>query len=231
MPWTDKTISKFSPSQLATCGDLVTEVESKLGRGDITEDSSPSLVSVKRWLTRAKEELASIKGFTFSYKFVSTVIEKGSYRALLPNDYNGGDLTLRNMVTHKLIKIMLMPMFNKRFPDIYKSHGSYPTHACVKNLELWIAPIPRYDTLLELEYDRSGSDEDPEDFSYIPEIERFRCADMAIAEAAESVDDWDKAKWYWAKWQQGLAISKLVDGKRKWKASGYSVNSLFGEGR
>jgi hypothetical protein len=93
-------------------------------------------------------------------------------------------------------------------------------------MEIWIAP-PADGVALELEYGRSGSDATPTDFSWLPEIERFRCCDFAISEAFESLHQYQVADRFATKWGAGLRNSVKADGKKKWAGMGFRCRSVF----
>lgn len=94
-------------------------------------------------------------------------------------------------------------------------------------MELWVVPPANADTTLELEYERSGDDTTPTDFSFLPEIERWRCVDYALYEAFESLHQWKEAQYYEAKWMRGASRSKKANARRKWKTMGFQALHIF----
>jgi len=65
------------------------------------------------------------------------------------------------------------------------------------------------------------------DLSWLPEIERYRCCDFAIAEAFTSLHMWDHAGQYYQKWMVEVQKASRADGKRKWSTMGYRARSVF----
>ena len=151
----------------------------------------------------------------------------GTYRYALPNDYAGGYISLRDQTNDRRIPFVSRHTFDTLYPDVsyYETTTKGPLMACVKNRELWLGPAPGAD-VIELEYMRSG-DDPADDIVYIPEIERWRCVDFAIAEAYEMLHMADQAMYYRAKWEGGLRKARKADGKRRWSASGHRSRSVF----
>jgi len=229
--WQEQTDVAFTAGTLSSITDMVTEVESKLKRGTLTASTSPSTTEVQRWITRAKEELSEIKKFSFKrrYAYASTVAS--TYRYALPPDYNGGDVTLRDTTGDRKIVFWTNQWFDSKFPDPSAETSDEPVVACIKGMELWLAPPPGGVYTLELEYGRSGGDNTGTDVSWLPEIERFRCCDFAVSEAFESLHMYDQAAYFRSKWNAGLAKAIKADGKRRWKSVNYSALSIFEEYR
>ena len=65
------------------------------------------------------------------------------------------------------------------------------------------------------------------DFSWLPEIERFRCCDFALWKSFESLGNEIASQFYRQKWNGGLKKSVRSDGKRKWSTSGFRARSAF----
>ena len=213
-----------------TLGDVsacIDHVGVKLNRGAITATTTPSDAQINEWLIRAKQELAETRRFTFKRRYVTTTLTAGTYRYALPPDYAGGEISLRDMTNDRKIGVTSNHQFDVLYPDpsaIAKSGGS--TIATIKNNELWLMPPPSTD-VVELSYLRSGDDITAADFSWLPEIERFRCCDFAIAESFMALDQFDKAQFYVGRWERGLQKAGKSDGRKRWASMGYRARSLF----
>lgn len=227
--WTEQDGVAFTAGTLADSDAMITEVESKLKRGTLTSTSTPSTVDVTRWLIRAKEELVEIKKFSFRrrYAYCSTVADQ--YRYSLPPDYNGGNVTIRDVTNNRNIRIWSEAWFDRKYPDPSEETSGEIMIACIKDRELWIIPPAGGVYQLELEYGRSGDDNTTTDFSWLPEIERFRCCDFAVGESFESLHMHDMAAIFKNKWAAGLMKAIKADGKRKWKSMNYSALDVFQE--
>ena len=132
------------------------------------------------------------------------------------------------MTNDRKIGVTSNHQFDVIYPDpsAIQTTGDGSTIATVKNNELWVMPPPGAD-VVELSYLRSGDDITAQDFSWLPEIERFRCCDFATAEAFMSLDQFDKAQFYLGRWERGIQKAKLADGKKRWATSGYRARSVF----
>ena len=227
--WTEYATVDFNAGSLGTISDCVTEVEDKLQRGTLSSSSKPTSTAVQRWLIRAKEELAEVKGYTWKRRYVYCSTVAGTYRYALPPDYSGGHVALRDVTNDRAIIIHDKHYFEVKFPDPSAEDNDEPLVACIKNMELWIAPPPGGAYTLELEYERSGADNTTTDFSWLPEMERFRCCDKALAEAFESLHMWEVSDRFNAKWMQGIGKSIKADGKRRWHTMDFRCKSIFQE--
>lgn len=223
--WTEQPTVAFNAGRLATIGDCISEVESKLKRGTLSASSSPTLTNVYNWLARAKQELAETKGFTFKRRYVTATTVAGTYRYGLPPDFNGGRVAVKDTSNDRFLTPWPEHHFDAKYPDPAAETNNEPSIFCIKNNELWLAAPPDGAYTLELEYDRSGSDNNTTDFSWLPEIERFRCCDFVLAESFESIHMFAVADRYVSKWNHGLGKARLADGKRKWKGMGYQAIS------
>ncbi len=96
-------------------------------------------------------------------------------------------------------------------------------------MELWLGPAPDSADSIELEYDRSGAETTSDDFSWLPEIERFRCCDFAASETFLSLHMWEQAQLYTQRWNQAIGKAVRVDGKRKWKGKRFQAINVFQE--
>lgn len=225
--YTEATVVAFTAGTLATATDCVTEVQSKLKRGTLGTTSTPTLVEVQRWLARAKQELAEVKGFTWKrrYATVSTVANQSRYA--LPPDFNGGIVRLRDTTNDRFIEFYSLDQFDSTYPDLSAETSDEPLYAAVKNMELWLAPPPSGVFTLEIEYQRSGDDNTTTDFSWLPEIERFRCCDFAIAESFASLHMWQESDRYMQKWMMGIGKAIKADARRKWQSMNYQAQSYI----
>jgi hypothetical protein len=223
--YTEKDTVAFNAGTLASVTDCVTEVQSKLKRGTLSTTTTPTLAEVQRWLVRAKQELAEVKGFTWRrrYAYCSTVAAQYIYA--LPPDFNGGMVRIKDTTNDRFIELCDQHQFDEMYPDVSAEASREPIYGTIKNMELWLVPPPSGVFTLEIEYDRSGGDNTTTDFSWLPEIERFRCCDFAIAEAFESLHMFDVSDRYRNKWGSGVGKAIRADGKRKWKSMNYRTQS------
>lgn len=223
--WTNQEVVSFNAGTLSDIDACITEVEDKLKRGTLSATSSPTSTAVQRWLIRAKEELCENRNYTWTRKYAYADTVAGTYRYAMPADYHGGQCTIRDITNDYPIVIVPDSQFDVKFPDMSAESSDEPVIACIKDRELWIGPPAGGVYRLELEYNRSGDDTTTTDFSYLPEIERYRCCDKAVGEACESLDWWDKAKYYQTKWEVGLVKSKKADARKKWSKTNYQALS------
>lgn len=225
--WAEFSVVTYTAGSLSNQAACVTEVESKLRRGTLSATSTPSDTSVKRWLQRAKQELAEIRQFTWRRRYVTGTLTAGAYRYSLPPDFAGGHINIRDKTNDNKIKLVNSHVYDTLFPDPEEETSGTILVACIKGLEVWFAPAPSSNDVIELEYERSGDDITATDFSWLPEVERFRCCDFAIAESFTSLHQWENAQIYYAIWEKGLMKASRADGKRKWSTSGYNIRSVF----
>ena len=222
--YTEKDTVAFTAGSLSTVSDCVAEVESKLNRGTLSTTTQPTLAQVQQWLTRAKEEIAEIRGFAFVRRYASVTTVALQTRYSLPPDYAGGRTVLRDLTNNRDIRIWDTHWFDSKYPDPSEEESNEPHIACIKGMELILLP-PDDAYSIELEYDRSGADNTTTDFSWLPELERFRCCDFALAEAYESLHQFEIAAMYQGKWERGLGRSIKADGRKRWKTQEYRAIS------
>jgi len=227
LAYTEQSIVAFTAGVLTTQATCVSEVESKIQRGTLSTTTKPTATQVQQWLKRAKMELAEVKSFTFNRKYATATTTAGTYRYALPDDYNGGLTGLKDTTNDRPIHIWQEHWFDKKYPDPSAENNNKPAIACVKNMELWLIPPPDGSYTLELDYDRSGAETTSDDFAWLPELERFRCCDFAIAESYEALGNFQVANIFRAKWNQGIVKAIKADGNRKWKRGGYQAISTF----
>lgn len=227
LAYTEQTTVAFTTGVLAGMSECVDEVESKIHRGTLGVTTTPTLAQVQNWLRRAKMELSEVKNFTFNRKYATATTTAGTYRYALPPDYNGGLTRLKDTTNDVWIPIWQANWYDRKYPDPSAESNDEIAVATVKNMEIWFAPPPGGAYTIELEYDRSGAETTASDFSWLPEIERYRCCDFAIAEAFEALHDFQKSNVYRAKWNQGLSKAIRADGKRKWKDMHFQAISTF----
>ncbi len=221
----EKDTVAFTAGTLDTISACVTEVEGKINRGTLSATSTPTSTQVQNWLIRAKEELAEAHGFTFTRRFASCSTVAGQYLYSLPPDYNGGRTVLRDTSNDTTIDIWQEHWYDAKYPDPSADSNGEPKIACIKGMELWLAPPPDGAYTLELDYERSGADNTTTDMSWLPELERWRCVDLACAEAFEYLDELQKASVYRTKFAQGLQKGTQANGRRKWKSMKYQAVS------
>jgi len=227
--WVEFGAVSFTTGTLATMSACIDEVASKLKRGStLTTTTTPTAQAVTNWIVRAKEELVEIKNFTFKRRYVTTDTVAAQYRYSMPNDYAGGQISLRDMTNDRYLIEWSRGRFDLKYPDPAEETNDEPSVFCVKGMELWLIPPPAGAYTLELEYGRSGDDA-TQDILWLPELERFRCCDFATAEAFRSLHDYEKAIVYDNRWREGLGKAVRADGKRKWKSRGGQAISIFQE--
>ncbi len=224
--WVEQSFVEIVASTLSAEADMVSAVEVKLQRGTLTTSTSPSNTSVKQWLIRAKSEIASIKGFSFKRRFMTHTLTSGDYRIGLPEDYDGGQLRIRDITNEHKWKSLPSHIFDAKYPDLSAVTGRQVHVYTIKNLELWFTPTDSAD-VIEIEYDRSGDDQIANDYKWLPERERWRCIDYALSEAFESLENFQNAQYYRSKYELGLRGSIKVEARRRWKGLGYSAISIL----
>jgi hypothetical protein len=225
--YTERPTVTFTAGTLNTIANCVTEVEGKLKRGTLSASSTPTSTQVQNWLIRAKMELAEVKGFTWRRRYATVDTATGTFRYALPPDYDGGRVVLRDTTNDHEIHLVSPDYFDTTYPDPSADPSNQPEYGTIRGMELWLYPVPNAVLSLELEYDRSGDDNTQTDFSWLPQIERFRCCDFACAEAFESLHQYDVADRFMQKWSLGIGKAIRADGKRKWKAMAYQAMGVF----
>jgi len=225
--WTEQEVVSFTAGTLNTISNCVTEVESKLKRGTLGANTTPSTTEVQRWLIRAKEELAEIKNYTWSRKYSYADTVAGTWRYALPADYHGGDISLRDLTNDKVIPIWPKIAFDSEYPDPAGEANAEPDVACIKGRELWLNCPALGAYRYELEYNRTGDDSTATDFSWLPEIDRFRCCDFAIYQSFLALHQWDAAGIYKQDWMFNLEKARRADGRQKWAGLSYHCPLWF----
>lgn len=225
--WTEQPVVAFTAGTLSTVSAMVTEVESKLKRGTLSTSTTPSTTQVQRWLTRGKQQLAALFGFTFKrrYAYVDTVAS--TYRYALPPDYGGGQVRLRITTddNENVIPVVRESTFSWNHPDPTTTDNNTPEYAVIKDRELWLYPVPDTVYRLEVEYDRTGDDNTATGFGWLPELARFQICDYAVYEAFLSLHMWNQAQLYFQKWMDDVAVAKQADIKKKWAKQDYRARS------
>lgn len=227
--WTEQDTVAFTSGTLATVTDCVTEVESKIKRGTLSSSTTPTDTQVQRWLIRAKEEISELRSYTWRRRYAYATTVAAQYRYALPPDYDGGRVMLRDTTNNRQIEILDSHFFDTRWPDPSEEDADEPEVAAIKGNELWLLPPPAGAYTLEITYDRSGDDNTPTDISWLPQLERFRICDFAVAESFASLHMWDESKYYYDKWMAGVGKSIKGDARRKWKTMRYQARSMFQE--
>jgi hypothetical protein len=227
--WTEQTVVGFTSGVLSTINDCVSEVESKLKRGTLSATTSPTLIQVKNWLKRGKLELMEFKNYTFARKYAYADGVAGQYRYALPPDFNGGTVRLRDITNDSDIALWMPEWYDRRFPDPSEFASGVVTCATIKYMELWTFPAPSGSDRLELEYSRSGAETTADDFSFLPELSRFRCCDFALSHAFESLHMFDVADRFRQYWDIGLAKSVRADNRKKRGGKRLCVINVFQE--
>ena len=225
--WTEFSTVEYGASTLGTLSTMIDEVGLKLNRGSITASSYPSDTQVAQWLVRGKQEFARTKSFTWRRRYVTTTTTASTYRYSLPPDYDGGTFILKDITNDILIKLISNSRYDDMYPDPSEESSDQPVVATIKNMELWLGPPPGGAYTLEMEYLRSGDDATPNDFSWIPEQDRWALVDFAVSEAFENLHDFEKAGWHRQKFTGNVQMARRADGKRKWSSTEKRARNIF----
>jgi hypothetical protein len=224
--WAELSVVSLPQGTLSNEASLVVEVAVKLKRdGTLSATTTPTDTQVKNWLRRARLEIAEVKNFDWKRRYVTTTLTAGTWRYALPFDFAGGYVKLRDLTDDKIVPIISKHQFDTLYPDPASENQGTIMCACVRNKELWLGPPPAAN-IIELEYDRSAEDA-TDDYSYLPEVDKWRCIDFAVAEGFSSLHELDKATFYYQKWSQGIGKAITADGKRKWATMGFRCRSVF----
>jgi hypothetical protein len=171
-------------------------------------------------------EVAEAFGFTYIRKYAYTTLVVGQYRYSLPPDF-GGVISLVDTTNNRDIVVDAESRYDLVLPDPSDATSGRVRFACVKNLELWLGPPPDSTDTFQLEYERSGAETTADDYTWLPELMRYRCCDGAIAEAFEAIHMWQESDRYVAKFEMGLAKARRADSKRKWTGKTISGINVF----
>jgi hypothetical protein len=216
--WTENTLGFFTTGDLSNIAACVTEVESKLKRGTIGTGSTPTTTQIEYWLKRKKMEIAEAFGFSYVRKYAYVTLVAAQYRYSLPPDFDGGKISLVDTTNNRSIRFIDSSLYDQMLPDPSEETSGEVTTACIKNMELWLAPPPAGTYTLQLEYQRSGAETTDDDFSWLPALMRYRCCDGAVAEAFESLHMWEEANLFHGKFEMGMKKAKRADSRRKAKS-------------
>jgi hypothetical protein len=227
--WTENTIPAFTAGSLTTLATCVSEVEAKLQRGTLSTSSAPTLAKVQDWLERKKMEVAEAFGFSYARKYAYVTLVADQYRYSLPPDYAGGSLSLVDTTNNYSITIVDKARYDKILPDPSDESSNEVEFACIKNMELWLAPPPSGTDTIQLEYQRSGAETTSDDYSWLPELMRYRCCDGALAEAFEALHMWAESDRFMAKFEIGLIKAKKADNRKRWQGKRLSALNVFQE--
>jgi hypothetical protein len=225
--WSEFSTVSYGASTLGTLSSMIDEVGLKLNRGSISASSYPSDTQVAQWLVRGKQEFAKTKSFTWRRRYVTTTTTAGVYRYSMPPDYDGGTPIIKDMTNDVNIKLISNSRYDDIFPDPSEETNDQPSVATIKNMELWLGPPPGGAYELQMEYLRSGDDATPNDFSWIPEQDRWAIVDFAVAESFEHLHDFEKATWHRQKYSGSLASARRADSKRKWSSTEKRARNIF----
>lgn len=225
--WAEFSTVSMEQGTLSNEASLVVEVAAKLKRdGTLSATTTPTSTQVMYWLRRARLELAEIRNFSWKRRYVTATFASGSYRYALPPDFGGGYCKIRDVTDNRVISLISNHQYDILYPD--PSELSTGTILCgtIKNLELWVAPAPDGNNIIEMEYDRTAESA-TDDYSYLPEIDKWRCVDFATAEAFSSLKEYQEAQYYYQRWHEGIGKAITADGKKKWSTMGYRCRSVF----
>lgn len=226
LAWTEQAIVSFTAGSLSSITECMTYIETHLRRGTIGATTEPSTSEVQLAFIRGKQELMTIKSFSFARRFAQATAVGGTYRYALPPDFQGLK-GIRDQTNDRDLLVWPPGIFDTRFPDPASYGTNEPQVVTIKGMEMWIYPPPSGAFVLELEYERSGDDNTATDVSWLPQAERFRCCDFAIADLLDSLQD-ERAQVYWQRWGQGLMRSGKSDSKKRWRHRRQAI-SIFQE--
>ena len=214
LAWTEQPVVAFTAGTLSDINELITELEAKIQRGTLSASSTPTTTQAQRWLIRAKEEFMESHGYSFARRYAYATATSNSYRFALPPDFGGGVCRLRDTTNDYVIRYMDWARFESLYPDV-SEHGSGRIKTfSIRDRELWVYP-PSDGATLEIEYTRTGDDNTATDVSYIPEKYRWKLVDMAIIEAFEYLNEFDKAAYYQQKASGRISLAKKSDNRQK----------------
>ena len=217
----------FNAGTLSNIDACVTEVQSNLNRGALSESSKPKLTQVKNWLIRAKQELAEQHGFEWKRVFSYMDTAASEYRYILPPDFGEGGQVIKDITQDIPLVYIDQVAFDYLFVDPAGDSTAPPTYYTIKSHELWLSQPASGAFRLEMQYDRTGADVSTDDVSYLPELMRFRMCDYATYRAFITLENWNAAQTYKEEWRVSSVTSKRRDMKNKWKSQGYRVRSWF----
>jgi len=214
--WTENSVVAFTAGTLSTISDCRDYVSTKLKRGTLSANSSPSITEVNEELSRAKEHLMERFGFSWQRKYSYASTTAASYRYAMPADYTGGRVSLRDTTNDRLLTYIDPDKFDLKYPDPSEESSDKSDCYTIKDRELWLVPPSGGTYTLELEYSRSGDDTSATDISYIPEVLRFKMCDFAIYQCFMGLHMWQAASLYKQEWMEGLLTSRREDNRKKW---------------
>lgn len=212
--WQEVDVVSFTAGTMADIDDLTSELEAKLQRGTLSSSSTPTSTQAQTWLIRAKEEFMETNGYTFSRRYAYVTATSGYYRFALPADFGGGATKLRDITNNNTIRYLDKSTYDALYPDPSEFGTGQIKAFTIKDRELWTHPLAD-GARLELEYTRTGDDNTATDISYIPERYRFKLVDLALIEAFEYVQEFDKAVYYQRKSVDRIRLAKKSDNRQK----------------
>ena len=220
--WTQQTNVYFNQGTLANIAACVTQVENNLRRGTLSSSTAPTDTEVENWLQRGRKEASESFGFTWRRHFAYADTVASTYRYALPKDYAGGDTIVRDLTQNKILSGPTNNVaMSGNYPDPGNADNVVPAYYSIKGRELWLQAPANGTYRLEVEYTSSGDEATASDFSYIPQLIRFRICDFATYRAFMSLQQWDAAQMYKGEWVSGIQQSKGDDSRQKWHATGY----------
>jgi hypothetical protein len=225
--WTEQPVVAFTAGTLGTMSTCIDYVSRRLQRGTLSATSTPTLSDVQTDIIRAKEELCETMGFTWQRRYAYADTVANQYRYALPPDYMGGQIRVRDTTSNYMLNQLDTLRYNLLYPDPSEEDGDEPSGFVIKDRELWLIPPPNGVYRIELEYDRSGTDNTATDISYVPEPLRFKLCDYAVYQSFLILNEYDKAQLFKGEWMGGLAKAKRADSHKKWAGMGYQAMSTF----
>jgi len=223
--WTAQTNVYFNQGTLANIAACVTQVENNLGRGTLSASTTPTDTEVENWLQRGREEASESFGFTWRRHYAYADTAAGTYRYAMPKDYAGGDTVIRDLTQNKVLSQANPIAMSGNYPDPAGADNSVPTYYAIKDRELWLQAPADGTYRLEIEYTASGDEATADDFTYIPQLIRFRICDFATYRAFMRLQQWNAAQMYKGEWVGGIQQSKGDDSRQKWAAWGFRARN------
>ena len=214
LAWQEVDIVSFTAGTMTDMDNLKTEVEAKLQRGTLSGTSVPTTAEVQVWLVRSKEEFMETNGYSFARRYAYAEPTAGTWRLGCPPDFGGGACKIRDTANNRTVRPMDRARFDALYPDLTEFGNADLKAFTIKDREIWIYP-PADGSRLEIEYTRTGDDNTATDISYIPEQYRFKLVDLALIEAFEFLQEFDKATYYQRKGSGRLKLAKKSDGRQR----------------
>lgn len=228
--WAEQTTVAYTAGTLETITDCITEVEGHLQRGTLSGSSTPTINQVQNWLIRGKQKIAQRYGFTWKRRYAYATFTSAGWRFSLPPDYAGGEVRLRDVTNDGWMHYVDPLMFDSKFPAVASEGSSRdPSDAyfTIKNNEIWMSHPVHGDATIEIEYERSGTDNIATDLAWIPEPLRWEVVDYATKRAFMTLQQWTAVQAYGGELESENRWSRKADGRKRWAAGGFRMHNWF----